>query len=249
VPTTAGTGSEVSGSCTITDTERGLKMSIRHASLNPARIAILDPIALKTLPASVAAHAAVDAFTHAFESYISLHANPHTDSMNLYAMELMAQNIRQFVAQRTNLEAGLNMACASNLAGITFGQTGVGNIHCMARFVGAFCHVSHGLSTAVCFPAVAEFNMMANPKKFARVALAMGEDIRGLTEIEAARKASHAIRLMCHDLGIPDRLRDVGATEAMLPEMAKLSIKAGYNKWNPRFTTEHDFMELFQKAY
>ena len=249
IPTTAGTGSEVSGSCTITDTERGLKMSIRHPSRNPAKVAILDPVALKTLPASVAAHAAVDAFTHAFESYISLHANPHTDSMNLHAMGLMSQNIRQFVANRANLEAGLNMGCASNLAGITFGQTGTGNIHCMARFVGVFCHVSHGLSTAICFPAVAEFNMLANPKKFAALAAVMGEDVKGLNELEAARKAVDAIKTMCSDLGIPSRLRDIGAKEEMLAEMAELSVKAGYNKWNPRFTTQNDFVELFRKIY
>lgn len=249
IPTTAGTGSEVSASCTITDTERGLKMSIRHPTLNPARIAILDPIALKTLPASVASHAAVDAFVHAFESYISLNANPVTDAMNLHAMELMSQNIRQFVANRTNLGAGLNMACGSNMAGITFGQTGLGNVHCMARFVGAFCHVSHGLSNAVCFPAAAEFNLIANPQKYARVAISMGENIQGLTELEAARKAYNAIKSMCKDLGIPDRLRDIGATEDMLPEMAKLSFNAGYNKWNPRYTTEREFLNLFQNAY
>ncbi len=249
IPTTAGTGSEVSGSCTITDTDRGLKMSIRHPSQNPARIAILDPIALKTLPASVAAHAAVDAFVHAFESYISLNANQVTDALNLYAMELMAQNIRPFVANRANLEAGLNMACGSNLAGITFGQTGVGNVHCMARFVGAFCHVSHGLSNAVCFPAAAEFNLLANPAKYARVAVAMGEDIQGLTGMEAAQKGFNAIKSMCLDLGIPDRLRDIGATEEMLPEMAKLSSEAGYNKWNPRYTTYEDFLALFKRAY
>ncbi len=249
IPTTAGTGSEVSGSCTITDTDRGLKMSIRHASLNPARIAILDPIALKTLPASVASHAGVDAFVHAFESYISLNANPVTDAINLHSMELMSQNIRQFVANRGNLEAGLNMACAANLAGITFGQTGLGNVHCMARFIGALCHVSHGLSNAVCFPAAAEFNLLANPRKYARVAVAMGEDIRGLTEMEAARKGVEAVKGMCRDLGIPDRLRDVGATEEMLPKMARLSADAGYNKWNPRYTTYEDFLNLFQRAY
>ena len=249
IPTTAGTGSEVSASCTITDTERGLKMSIRHPTLNPARIAILDPIALKTLPESVASHAAVDAFVHAFESYISLNANPLTDAMNLHAMELMSQNIRQFVSNRANLEAGLKMACASNLAGITFGQTGLGNVHCMARFVGAFCHVSHGLSNAVCLPAAAEFNLIANPKKYARVAVAMGENIQGLTEMEAAKKGLNAIKLMCLDLGIPDKLSNIGATEDMLPEMAKLSFKAGYNKWNPRYTTYEDFLYLFKKAY
>ena len=249
IPTTAGTGSEVSASCTITDTDRGLKMSIRHPTLNPARIAILDPIALKTLPESVASHAAVDAFVHAFESYISLNANPITDALNLHAMELMSQNIRQFVSDRTDLEAGLNMACASNLAGITFGLTGLGNVHCMARFVGAFCHVSHGLSNAVCFPAAAEFNLIANPKKYARVAVAMGENIAGLTEMEAAKKAFNAIKLMCLDLGIPDKLRNIGATEDMLTEMAELSFNAGYNKWNPRYTTCEDFLELFKKAY
>jgi len=249
MPTTAGTGSEVSGSCTITDTDRGLKMSIRHASLNPARIAILDPMALRTLPTAVACHAGVDAFVHAFESYISLNANPVTDAINLHSMELMSQNIRQFVANRGNLEAGLNMACASNLAGITFGQTGLGNVHCMARFIGALCHVSHGLSNAVCFPAAAEFNLLANPGKYARVAVAMGEDIRGLTEMEAARKAVDAVKRMCKDLGVPDRLRDVGATEDMLPKMARLSADAGYNKWNPRYTTYEDFLDLFRKAY
>jgi alcohol dehydrogenase len=249
IPTTAGTGSEVSRSCVITDTDRKVKMSIRHSDFNRAKVAILDPIALKTLPASVAAHAGLDAFVHAFESYIALTANPLTDAMNLYAMELMSQNIRQFVSNRSNLDAGLNMACGSTLAGISFAQTGLGNVHCMARLVGIHCHVSHGLANAVCFPAVAEFNLLANPKKFARIAPAMGENVQGLSETEAARKACSAIRAMCKDLGIPERLRDVGATEGMLPQMAKVCAESGYNKWNPRFTTERDFRELFQTAF
>ncbi|MDX9821117.1 MAG: iron-containing alcohol dehydrogenase [Syntrophales bacterium] len=249
IPTTAGTGSEVSGSCVITDTDRGLKMSIRHAALNPAKVAILDPIALRSLPATVAAHSGLDAFVHAFESYISLNANPMTDAINLYAIELMAQNIRQFVANRANLDAGLKMACASNLAGITFGLTGLGNVHCMARFVGAFFHVSHGLSNAICLPYAAEFNLIANPQKYARVALAMGENIQGMTELEAAGKAIDAIKRLCRDLGIPEKLRDIKATEDKLPELAKLCAEAGYNRWNPRHSTYHDFLGLFQKAY
>ncbi len=249
IPTTAGTGSEVSGSCVITDTERGLKMSIRHALLNPAKIAILDPVALKSLPAAVAAHSAMDAFVHAFESYISLNASLMTDAFNLYAIELIAQNIRPFVANRANLDAGLKMACASNLAGITFGLTGLGNVHCMARFVGAFFHVSHGLSNAICLPYAAEFNLIANPKKYARVALAMGENIQGLTELEAANRAIDTIKKLCRDLGIPEKLRDIKATEDKLPEMAKLCVEANYNRWNPRHSTYNDFLTLFQKAY
>ena len=249
IPTTAGTGSEVSGSCVITDTERGLKMSIRHPSLNPARIAIIDPIGLKTLPAATASHAALDAFVHAFESYISLLANPITDAINLYAIELMAQNIREYVANRGNLAAGLNMACGSTLAGMTFGLTGLGNVHCMARFVGALFHVSHGLSNAVCLQHVVKFNMLASPQKYARLAIALGENVYGLTQIDAARKTIIAIQKLCKDLGIPQRLREVGVTHESLPEMAKLAASAGYNKWNPRETNYDDFLTLFENAY
>ena len=249
IPTTAGTGSEVSGSCVITDTEKNLKMSIRHAALNPATVAILDPLALRTVPAHVAAHSGMDAFVHAFESYISRGANLMTDAINLYAMELIASNIRQFVANRENLEAGLNMLCGSALAGITFGQTGLGNVHCMARFVGAYFHLSHGLSNAVCLPHVARFNLVANPQKYARVAGAMGRPVQELPVLDAARAAVEAIERLCRDLSIPARLRDVGARQETFDEMATLCAQANYNRWNPRHTTAADFRALFDQAY
>jgi len=249
IPTTAGTGSEVSGSCVITDTDKGLKMSIRHASMNPADVAILDPLALRTVPAHVAAHSGLDAFVHAFESYISRQANPFTDAVNLHALELISSNIRQFTANRNNLEAGLNMLCGSALAGMAFGQTGLGNVHCMARFVGAFFHLSHGLSNALCLPHVAVFNMPANPAKYARVALAMGEAVQGLPELDAARCAISAIRDLCQDLDIPSRLRDAGVEEDKLDEMAQLCVEANYNRWNPRDTSLRDFQRLFREAF
>jgi alcohol dehydrogenase len=249
IPTTAGTGSEVSGSCVITDTTRGLKMSIRSAALNPAKVAILDPIALKSLPAHVAAHAAVDAFVHALESYVSLHANPITDAMNLHAIELIACNIRPFTSNRGDLDAGLNMLCAASLAAMGFSNTGAGNIHCMARFVGAFFHISHGLSNAVCLPYGAEFNLTATPEKFARVARAMGETVHGLTTLDAGKKAIEAIKRLCRDIGIPGKLRDIGVTEDRIPEMARLAFEGNYNRWNPRYTTYEDFLALFERAY
>lgn len=249
IPTTAGTGSEVSGSCVITDTERGLKMSIRHAAMNPANVAILDPLALTTVPAHVAMHAGVDAFVHAFESYISLGANPVTDALNLHAIELISGNIRQYTAHRGNLEAGLAMLCGSTLAGMTFGITGLGNVHCMARFVGTYFHQSHGLSNAICLPFVVDFNAVANPAKYARVAQAMGRHVNGLPLLEAARQAQEAIREMCGDLGVPARLRDIGATDEKFEELARLCVEANYNRWNPRYTTQMDFLQLFQKAY
>lgn len=249
IPTTAGTGSEVSGSCAITDSNRNAKISIRSAALNPAKVAILDPMALRSLPATVAAHAGVDAFIHALESYVCLNAHPISDALNLHAIQLIAHNIRPFVSNRGNLEAGLNMLCAATLAGMAFANTGLGNIHCVARFIAAFFHLSHGLSTAVWLPYVAEFNLAANPKKFARIALAMGERIHGLTTLEAGKKAIEAIKQLNTDLGIPSKLRDVGVTEDKLPELARLSFEADYNRLNPRYTTYEDFLALFEKAF
>ena len=249
IPTTAGTGSEVSGSCVITDTEKNLKMSIRHAALNPAPFAILDPLALRTVPAHVAAHSGIDAFVHAFESYISLGSNLMTDAINLQAMALLAGNIRQFVANRQNTTAAMNMLCGSALAGITFGQTGLGNVHCMARFVGAEFHLSHGLSNAVCLPHVAKFNLLAAPEKFARVAEVMGCPVQGLPTLQAAHAAVDAITALCADLSIPARLRDVGAKQEYFDDMAKACFAANYNRWNPRHTTVADFRSLFDQAY
>ncbi len=248
IPTTAGTGSEVSGSCVITDTERGLKMSIRHASLNPARVAILDPLALRTVPSLVACHSGLDAFVHAFESFISRNANPFTDAVNLHAIRLIAGNIRQFVANPENSQAALNMLSGSALAGMAFGQTGLGNVHCMARFIGARYHLSHGLSNALCLPVVARFNMIADPAKYAEVARAMGCNVEGLSTMEAADAAVLAIEDLCADLGIPRHLAEIGVKEDHIPGLAELCLRAGYNQWNPRRTSQNDFEELFRRA-
>lgn len=249
IPTTAGTGSEVSGSCVITDTEKGIKMSIRHASLNPARIAILDPLALRTIPSTVACHSGLDAFVHAFESFIARNVNPFTDAVNLEAIRLISSHIRPFVANPANETAALQMLCGSALAGSAFGQTGLGNVHCMARFIGARFHLSHGLSNALCLPTVARFNMNANPARYAQVAAAMNCDVAHLPELEAARVAVQAIAELCLDLGIPTRLRDVGVTEDSLDEMAGQCVEANYNRWNPRQTSRADFLALFREAY
>lgn len=249
LPTTAGTGSEVSAVCSITDTSRGLKMSIRSAALNPARVAILDPSLLRSLPKEVAVHAGMDAFTHALESYVSRQANPLTDAGNLYALELISRSIRAFVEDRGDLAAGLNMLCAASLGAIGFSSTGAGNIHCMARFISAFFHVPHGLATAVCLPVIADYNAEAVPEKFARIAAAMGEEIDGLSSGEAGRKAVAAMKRLCGDLGIPVHLKDVGVRYDTIPAMAEQAFAADYNRWNPRYTTAEDFRLLFEKAF
>jgi len=248
MPTTAGTGSEVSGSCVITDTARDLKMSIRHASMNPARIAFLDPLAVATVPAHVAMHSGVDAFVHAFESFISKGANPITDALNLHAIELISANIRQFVADRKDLESATAMLLGSAMAGMAFGLTGLGNVHCMARFVGAFFHVSHGLSNALCLSEVASFNRPAAVDRYARLAAILAPDARG--DAEALSLATVvAITRLCQDLGVPEHLRDIGASDDRFDEIADLCMVAGYHRWNPRATSKEEFLSILNRIY
>jgi len=249
VPSTAGTGSEVSGACVISDTGRNVKMAIRHAVYCPARFAILDPLAVRSLPARVAANAGIDAFVHAFESYISKHAHPLSDAINLHAMALIAGAIRPFFANRGNTRAAQDMLCGSSLAAMSFGVTGLGNVHCMAMALGAVYPIPHGLANAVCLPVAAQFNLIANPDRYAHVAAILGADVAGLPPLEAARACIVAIRELCADLAIPARLRDVGVVRDALPELARRSFKADYNRWNPRHTTEDDFLALFEQAY
>jgi alcohol dehydrogenase len=224
-------------------------MSIRHATLNPARYAVLDPIVLETLPAHVAMHSGIDAFVHAFESYISLRANSFTDALTLDAVSRIGGSIRQFVAKRSTGEAGAAMLAGSALAGMAFGQTGLGNVHCLARFIGAAYGLSHGLSNAVCLVHVAAFNRIATPAKYARVAVALGCDVRGLSDFDASLRAVNAIETLCDDLGVPKRLREVGAKEEDFEEMAQHCVEANYNRWNPRHTTKADFLALLKAAF
>ncbi len=249
IPTTAGTGSEVSSACVITDTTRHVKMAIRHAAFSPAQVAILDPGAVSTMPAHVAAHSAIDAFVHAFESYISKLANPFSDAVNLHAMALIAGSIRRFVANRNNTQAAMDMLCGSSLAAMSFGVTGLGNVHCMALPLGALFAIPHGLANALCLPTAAEFNIHSNPQRYARVASILGVDVSGVSDLDAGREAVSAMRSLCADLNIPARLRDLGVTENSIDELARRSFAADYNRWNPRHTTEADFRMLFAKAY
>jgi len=249
IPTTAGTGSEVSGACVITDSAGKRKMAVRHAALLPAQVAILDPLAVSSMPPNVAAHAGIDAFVHAFESYVSKRATVFSDALNLHAMSLISTSIRAFVADRTNVSAALDMLCGSALAAMSFGVTGLGNVHCMAMSVGALFPVPHGLANAICLPHAAAFNAPANPDRYARIAVILGLGGGRQGAGTPGALTTHGLRALCADLGIPSRLRDVGVTEDRLDEMARRSFAADYNRWNPRHTSEQDFQVLFRAAF
>lgn len=248
IPTTAGTGSEVSGAAVITDTARNVKMAIRHAILGPASHAILDPLAVSTTPRNEGIWSGVDAFVHALESYVSNWATPFSDATNRHAMRLISGNIQAYVANPKDEGAALNMLCGSAMGAMSFGTTGTGNIHCMAMSLGSFHAMPHGLCIALLLPHAAAFNAQAVPARFADVAHDMGEDVAGLGDADAAARALEAIGRMTRDLGLPSDLAEAGVPRDVLPRAADRCFTLDYNRWNPRFTTRDEYLELFERA-
>lgn len=244
VPTTAGTGSEVSSVASIRDDERKVKFSIRHSRLNRARVAILDPEVLRTLPRHVAVATSMDALTHAVESYTSLEATPITEAFSLHAIKLIGSHVRPFVANRANCGSAEKMLVGSSLVAVAFSSAGTGNSHCLARVLAGEFGMEHGMACAVTLPYVVKFNSVSDPAKFAGVAVALREDVDRIKPREAADLAPRAVFDLCEDLSVPSKLNSFGIKPEDVKHIAKQSVKAGYNRWNPRTMTEADFEAL-----
>ena len=246
IPTTAGTGSEVTASSVITDSDTNFKMTVISHYLIP-RYALLDPNLIMTLPASIAAACGVDAFIHAMEAYLSKLGNAFTDAMAEKAMELIGGNLRQFVASRDNEEAACNMMVGSNLAGVAFASALLGNIHAMSHPVSGFFGVAHGVANAILMPTIVEYNALADNGRYRRIYdyIALG---RKSDESFTPDMLADALRKLNADLGIPARLSEVGVTEDKLPDMVADAMKSG-NIWrNPRQTTDRDVEILYRRA-
>jgi len=247
IPTTAGTGSEVTTFSVITIRARNYKMTIVSTRILP-RVAILDPVVLKTVPAHVAAACGMDALTHAIESYINLVASPATDAFGAEAMRLIGKYLRQYVANRSNMEAAAGMLVASNLAGVAFGIARLGNVHAMAHPLGGFFNVPHGVANAILLPHVMKFNMLADDGKYKRIAELLGEDVSRLTDLEAAPLAIEAVEKLSAAIGIPKTLTEVGVKEDKIPAMSADAMASGNVNINPRATTLQDIENLYRGA-
>lgn len=249
IPTTAGTGSEVTWHISVNDTERQLKVTVRSPLCVPD-VAILDATLMASLPAHVAAFTGMDAFTHAFESYISTKGSwQFTDMLALKAIELIGAYLRPFVANRQNAHAGENMLIASMLGGMVLSHARTGIVHQMARPLGAHFHIPHGLANSMLLPYAMEYTVLANPPKFAAVARALGVTTGTMSEMEAARAAVGAVKTLCADVGLPGRLRDVGVTEDKLPKLAEDAMQGKTSFENPRQGRVEDLVAIYQKAY
>ncbi|NNU90089.1 iron-containing alcohol dehydrogenase [Anoxybacillus sp. CHMUD] len=248
VPTTAGSGSEVSQFSVIVDTETEKKMTIISRSLIPD-IAIIDPETLSTKSPHLTASTGLDVLTHGIEAYVSLAATPLTDVHAKNAISLVAEYLRPSVASKMNLEAKINMAMACLQAGLAFSNAILGAVHAMSHAVGGKYNLLHGAVNSILLPHVMEYNLLANPKKFADIALFLGVDIRGMSNMEAGNKAIEHVKQLTMDIGTPQRLADIGVEKDQLKKMSVSAFHDACMITNPRDVTIEDIEGLFRKAW
>lgn len=251
IPTTAGTGSEVSQFTIITDTTRNVKMLIASLHVIP-RVALVDPLMTLTMPQGITAATGLDALTHAIESYVSLKAHSITEALAIHAIRLISANLRQAWSNGNNLEARTAMMSGALEAGLAFSNSSVALVHGMARPIGAYFHLPHGISNASLLPTVIEFSISGNPKRYADIAEAMGEITQGRSILDAAYLAAKATKRLNEDLKIPT-LKGLGVEEnkfkSIVGQMALDAIASGSPGNNPRKATQEEIIELYQKAF
>jgi alcohol dehydrogenase len=247
INTTAGTASEMTRFCIITNTDTHVKMAIVDWRCTP-NIAINDPVLMVGKPPALTAATGMDALTHAVEAYVSTIATPITDACAIQAIKLIAEYLSPAVANGQNLEARDKMAYAEYLAGMAFNNASLGYVHSMAHQLGGFYNLPHGVCNAILLPAVCEFNAIACPKRFADIAVALGEDITGLASIDAAQKGIDAIRKLSKSIGIPSGLKELNVKEADLKVMAENAKKDACQLTNPRTATLEQVVDIFKAA-
>lgn len=247
VNTTAGTASEMTRFCIITDTSRKVKMAIVDWRVTP-NVAIDDPLLMAGMPPALTAATGMDALTHAIEAYVSTIATPVTDACAIKAIELIAANLRAAVANGQDMEARDKMCYAQYLAGMAFNNASLGHVHAMAHQLGGFYDLPHGVCNAILLPHVERFNMIAKMDRFVDIAVAMGENVDGLSVRTAAEKALEAIQTLSTDIGIPAGLGELGVKEQDLKIMAENAQKDACGLTNPRCLNLNDVIQIYKNA-
>ena len=247
VPTTVGTGSEVTFAAVITLPSQQFKMSILSTRLAP-RAAFLDPNMLSTLPPHVVAHSGMDALTHAVEGMTSPLSTPFTNAFNLHAIRLINENLRAAVANSGDMAAIGSMQYAACIAGVGFAHSRLGIVHAMAHPVGAYHHLPHGLSNALLLPHCLDFNRIGCEPQLATVAREFDATFPGQSEREAALATIAAIRDLEADIGIPASMGDAGVTDEHFDAIVKDTFRSRNVAINPRRVTEEDIRQILYNA-
>lgn len=247
IPTTAGTGSEVTAFSVITDHSRNYKLTVVSNYLLPA-YAILDPELITTVPKSTAAACGIDAMVHALEAFISKAASPFSDLFAKESLRLIGTSIRDYVLDRSNLVACESMLTGSLFAGIAFSHARLGDVHAMSHPVSAYFDVAHGVANAVLLPTIVDYNMTYASEKYKYIYDCICEkplsDDTFTPEMLAAE-----IRVLNDELGIPSSLSEVGVDSSLFDKMADDAMKSGNILVNPRPTTKKDILALYAQAF
>lgn len=247
INTTAGTASEMTRFCIITDEARHIKMAIVDKHVTPI-LSVNDPHLMAGMPKGLTAATGMDALTHAIEAYVSSAANPITDACALKAVTMIAESLRNAVADGSNMQARENMAYAQFLAGMAFNNASLGYVHAMAHQLGGFYDLPHGVCNAVLLPHVQEFNASVCASRLKDIAAAMGLDVSYLNDQQGAAACIAAIRLLAQDVGIPAGLRDLQVKEQDLDTLATNALKDACGFTNPIQATHAQIVAIFRAA-
>lgn len=247
INTTAGTASEMTRFCIITDETRHVKMAIVDRNVTPL-LSVNDPSLMAAMPKGLTAATGMDALTHAIEAYVSTAATPITDACALKAVELISANLRNAVANGNDMPARENMAYAQFLAGMAFNNASLGYVHAMAHQLGGFYDLPHGVCNAILLPHVESFNASVCPARLKDVATAMGVDTQRLDNTQGAAAAIAAIRALSGDVGIPGGLGEIGAKADDIPTLAANAMKDACGFTNPRPANQEQIEEIFRIA-
>jgi alcohol dehydrogenase len=247
IPTTAGTGSEVTSYSVITDSQSHEKLLLWDLKLLPD-LAILDPKMTISCPPNVTAGCGMDALTHAIESYITKISNPICDAPACHAIELTGKYIERVFKDGHDIEARGGMLLGSNLAGMAFANINLAAVHTMAKVAGGFYNLPHGISIAIFLPYVTDYNLDAIPEKYAKIAGLLGVDTHGLSDMDAAQKAVEHIKHLIRTLNIPT-FASLGAKPEDFDQMSKLCKQDSCDPINPKPISETTYIQLYQMAY
>lgn len=243
IPTTAGTGSEVTVWSVLTDTVKNEKVVI-GSYYNCPRIALLDPELTLTLPPKITAATGMDALTHAVESYVNKLSHVMVEAAAEKSIALIGDNLRLATLQGDNLLARQNMLVASSLAGVAFNRVRCGIVHAFSLPLGNIFHIPHGMVNAIMLAPVMRFNAPANPSAYAKIAQLLGEKVDGLSIYDAAQRSVSAVNRLKRDIGLTETLADYGVTDRHFDEVIEQAMRSGNIPVNPRMPTAQDMRQL-----
>ena len=248
IPTTAGTGSEVTASTIVTNSETQFKAAVISPYIFP-NWALLDAELTIKLPQSITAATGMDALTHAIESYTSKSATPMSQAMALHAIRMIGRSLPRAYFVGSDLAAREAMLVASMIAGAAFAQSRLGNVHAISHTLGGVFNIPHGIANATLLPFVMQFNRPACEERMRDIAEALGRDVRGVSLEEASRAAVNAVIALNQKLGIPDNIQALGVDLNVLPKLVEDSMRSGNVLINPRLTAPQDIEEIILNAY